>query len=496
MEYITLILCIISLMIRAINIKKEFGNIVLFEGVSFHVKNGEKIALIGRNGTGKTTLFRLITKEESLTQGDIVFEDEKIGYLTQEFDFPKDMLLGEYIEQMSSRDKDPWKVVKILSKLGLDVDEYQEVSTLSGGEKMRLKLAELLYNDATTLLLDEPTNHLDIDGIQWMKRFISSFKGSVMLISHDRDLLNSVVDRVFEIDEGKILQFDGNYDEYLQKKGRWLEVRELEYNRFVERKKKLEVMLKKARMGIIRSRTGSATEAVKKRIEREIVKRKVDEYDRKEYSEFTIDGATHSSKLILRVSNVSKSFGEKEVLKDISFEMRGKEKVWLFGKNGEGKTTLLRMILGEESIDSGTIQVGENVNVGYFEQKQRPLDIDTKLIDYYSLKTNVTYYNIPKVLGRYLFSSDDLSKQIKTLSPGQQARLKFALFAEESSLTPYQLLILDEPAQHLDIETKEVVERAINDFQGAVILVSHDVYSVGKININRGIEIRDGFLCK
>src|SRR5690606_24666451 len=187
-------------------------------------------------------------------------------------------------EDIAKENHDTWRIEMIVGKLGMHLDPYQEIQTLSGGEKMRLKLAQLLYNNPTTLLLDEPTNHLDIKGIQWLKTFINRFEGSILLISHDRDLLNDTVNKIFEIDEKKRLVFDGNYNDYLNQKERWKEIRQQQYNRFLEKKTRLEILLSKAQSGAIRSRSGSATEAAKKRIEREVTKREVKEYDRKEYS--------------------------------------------------------------------------------------------------------------------------------------------------------------------------------------------------------------------
>jgi ATP-binding cassette subfamily F protein 3 len=197
---------------------------------------------------------------------------------------------------------------------------------------------------------------------------------------------------------------------------------------------------------------------------------------------------------VLRVSNATKKYGDRTVFEGIDLEIRGGEKIWLFGENGQGKTTLVKAILGLESLDGGEIKIGENVNIGYFEQKQNPLNIEEKLLEYYSKNTLTDYYSVPNALGKYLFTEEDLNKPVRLLSPGQQARLKFALFAESSGRKAYQFLILDEPAQHLDIETKEVVERAINNFSGAVLLISHDLYSIQSIDIDREIELANGKL--
>lgn len=478
-------------MIKGVALTQEFNNTILFKDINFSISAGEKIGLIGRNGTGKSTLLKIISGLQTPSSGKVSLDNEKIGYLQQEFDFSEGMLVGEYLEEICKKDNDIWTVEMILGQLGLTVDHYQEISTLSGGEKMRLKLASILYQNPTTLLLDEPTNHLDILGIQWLKGFIKSFKGTVILISHDRDLLNTVSKDIFELDQTMLLRFHGNYTDYVESKRNWIENKELEFKRFSDQKKKLEILLKKAQAGIIRSRSGNATEAAKKRIDREITKREVKQYQRKEYAELNIQGKVHDTKLVLRVENISKSYGDNTILKDISFEIRGGEKIWLFGENGVGKTTLVKCILGLEDIDGGNIKLGENINVGYFEQKQKPMIEDDRLLDYYQKHTNYTYFQVPSILRKYLFTQDDILKPVRLLSPGQQARLKFSLFSERSSMEEYQFLILDEPAQHLDIETKEVVEQSIDNFRGAVLLISHDVYSVNQMKIDKVFRLQD-----
>jgi ATP-binding cassette subfamily F protein 3 len=480
-------------MIKVVDLKKEFNSQTLFKDVNFHISSMERIAIIGRNGMGKSTLLKILNSEELPTSGSISIVNERIEYLTQEFNFPTGCLVGEYFEDITREDNDNWRMEKIVGQLGLEVDPYREILTLSGGEKMRLKLASLIYNNPTTLLLDEPTNHLDIIGIQWLKSFIRGFKGNIILISHDRDLLNDTVKTIFELDHGTLLRFDGNYDDYVEKKKLWISNKEREFNRFTEKKKQLEGLLKKAQAGIIRSRSGNATESYKKRIDREITKKEVIQYKKKEYSNLVIHGDIHDSKLVMRVNNLTKSFNDKTVLKDISFEVRGKEKIWLFGQNGMGKSTLIKCLLGLEKFE-GELTLGESINIGYFEQKQKPMEEEDRLVDYYSKYAGLSYFEVYGALEKYMFTKNDLIKPVNLLSPGQQARLKFALFAQNSSKNNYQLLILDEPAQHLDIETKEVVEDSINAFNGAVILISHDLYSIQRLNIDRTFKLENSIL--
>lgn len=481
-------------MVKGVDLTMEFDGNMLFNNLNFSINTGEKIGLIGRNGTGKSTLLKILSSELKPTSGKVFLFNENIGYLTQEFEFKKDTLVGEYLEEVCQNNGDIWNVKKILSQLNLEVDDYKLIETLSGGEKMRLKLCSILYEKPSLLLMDEPTNHLDIEGISWLKSFLRGFKGSVIIISHDRSLLNEFSNTIFELDQKTLLRFDGNYTDYVFSKKDWIEKREKEYNRYIEKKNRLEILLKKAQEGKIRSRSGSATEAAKKRIEREVIKKEVQKYSNKKYNNISIAGNVHKDKLVLRAKNVFKRFGSKEVLKGVDFEIRGKEKIWLFGKNGSGKSTFIKCLLGIEKTDNGGIEIGNNIKIGYFEQKQKPLEIDEKLIDFYYRKTNNSYYQIPKVLEKYMFANDDLSKPVRLLSPGQQARLMFSLFSEGSSNEELHLLILDEPAQHLDIETKEVVEKCINDFEGSVLIISHDLYSMEQIDISKVITLEDGKL--
>jgi len=467
-------------MLRVTNLSKEVGSKTLFREISFLLGNNEKIGLIGRNGTGKTTLLRIIAGAENPSEGRVLLQNEKVGYLTQEFDLPMKQMIGEYIEEVANQNNDLWRIKKILGKLDFFPDEYQEISSLSGGEKTKLMLGKLLYSSPTLLLLDEPTNHLDIFGIQWLKEFVRDYKGIVIMISHDRDLLNSTVDQIFEIDQEKLLTFSGNYDDYVEQKSGWIEKQAGLYHRYQKRKIQLESLLKQAQI------RKASVGAIKTKIRHDVDEKEVKRYTDKQYKSVDITGKAPSAKLIARARNISKSYGEHKVLSNISFEIYGNDKIWLFGPNGIGKTTLVKCLIGEHSPDRGSIQIGNNVNTGYFAQKQTPETTKAPLFDYFKETTGLYESEVYSALGRYHFTKDDLETPIYLLSPGQQSRLKFAIFALGSQKTGgYQFLILDEPGHHLDIPTKEVIEQCIIDFKGAVLLISHDVYSVEQIGINR-----------
>lgn len=365
-------------------------------------------------------------------------------------------------------------------------DEYQEISTLSEGQKMKLQLLITLLGEPTALLIDEPTNHLDIEGILWFEEYIKDLDKTVLMISHDREFLNNTVDEIWEIDNKKLLVFVGNYDNYKEEKLKLINKWNEEYVRFMRNKAQLEKLLVRARTMNI-SRKGG-TGQVKSRIKREIEDNKKEKYiDKKMHNLNFETGITHS-KLMVRFDEVSKNYGSTKVFEDLSFEVRGGEKVWLFGANGEGKTTIVKLIIGEEQHSSGEIKIGENIKIGYFAQKQTHLDYDKVLLPYFIEETGCYYGDAFGQLRKFMFEKDDLKKRIGSLSPGQRARFAFALFAYKN----YDMLVLDEPDNHLDLDTKEVLEEALSEYRGTLLLISHDRYFVERAGIEKVLNLSEG----
>lgn len=482
-------------MIKVNNIRKVYDSDVVFDGITFSIRTGEKVALLGRNGVGKSTILKIIAGLETVDLGNI-FIGQSISYLKQEFEPYPDIMVGEYMERLSAENYDYWYIESLLGKLGFQRDIFTYIDNLSGGERMRLELATLLYSNGedSTILMDEPTNHLDIVGIGWLEKFINKYKGTILFITHDRELINRCADRIIELDDGKAISYNGNYDYYILEKESYIENRRLEYNRFMERKKRLDELLEKARRGIIRSRSGNATESIKKKIEREVIKNSVSQYESVTYQSISIESDAYRNKLILRLDSLSLSYAEKEVLKDINLEIRGTEKIWLMGRNGAGKSSLIKCILGIEKDYSGTVKIGESVKIGYFAQKLSPLVDKTILSAYLEKNTSVSHYSIQKLADKYLFSDELMKKPICLLSPGQQARVQFAIFAEKSKDEKYNFLILDEPGQHLDIMTKEMIESVLNEYGGAMLIVSHDLYAMSRLDIDNIISLEEGVI--
>lgn len=475
--------------ITAKDLKKAYGDRVLFENADITISGNVKIGLVGKNGCGKTTLFKILNGVEEATKGNINFQNEVIGYIPQEFDLPDEMV-GEFLEKQLEAAWDFYKIEVIAGQLNFhNFDPYQNLHTLSEGQKMKVKLIEALLTEPTTLFIDEPTNHLDIEGILWFEDYIRRLPASVVMISHDRQFLNNTVDEIWEIENGKILRFVGDYDNYKTEKLKLIDKWDQEYVLFLKHKAHLEKLLENTRK-IKSGKRGKAIQAVKKRIEREVEGNKKEKYVSKKISTINFETEAHANKLIVRLDNVTKYYGEKKVFENLDFELRGKEKIWLYGPNGSGKTTLVKMITGFENWNSGELKLGENVSVGYFSQTQVQFNMDNTVLAEFCEQTGCYFAQAYGYLRKFLFEKEALQKRIFQLSPGERARFAFSIFANKN----YDLLILDEPDNHLDIETKEVIEESLRKFNGAVLLVSHDRYFVEMVGIDRIVNLKDGSL--
>lgn len=480
-------------MITAKNLTKKYGDVSVLNGVDFKLGNGKKIGLVGRNGCGKSTLFRIINHVEEPTAGGIDVQNEVAGYIPQEFDFPN-ITVADYLESSLDGSWEYYLIDKLVEKLEFNnYEPTQKLPTLSEGQKMKVKLIEVLLKNPTTLFIDEPTNHLDIEGIMWFENYVKSLKATVIMISHDRSFLNHTVDEIWEIEAGKLYQFVGDYDNYRTQKLKLIDKWNEEYVRFLRKKAQLEELLAHARQIKDGKARSGAVGSAKKRMEREVTSKPKEEYISKKIKGLNFATDIRPGKLMVRCSNVAKSYGKNQVFTNLDFELRGQEKLWLFGPNGAGKTTLVKMIMGDEPTTAGEVKVGDNVKIGYFAQVQNAIreGEDTRNIqEIFTASTNCFYYDAKGYLKRFLFTEDDLAKRIWQLSPGERARFAFAIFAHKD----YDLLILDEPDNHLDIETKEVIEDSLRKYQGTLLLVSHDRYFVESVGVNKVLNLKDGAL--
>lgn len=503
------------IMVSVQNLTVDFGKFLLFNDISFLLSKGEKVGLVGKNGAGKSTLLKLIAGEEKPNSGTISMpKDFLIGYLPQQLNYSDtgslkeealkafaneikiqneidelthqianrtDYESDEYaklLEQLTEKNErlalfQPEKMEaqteKILKGLGFsDRDMHRATSEFSGGWRMRIELAKILLKNPDIFLLDEPTNHLDIESIQWLENFLKAYKGTVVVISHDRKFLDNLTQRTIEISLGKVYDYKVPYSQYLQ----------LREERFIQQKAAYEnqqKMIQDTEKFIERFRY-KATKAVQvqsriKQLEK-LDRIEIDELDRRHIA-IKFPPAPRSGTIVVEGNRLVKKYGEHLVLNDIDFTIERGDKVAFIGKNGEGKTTLIKMILGETDFQ-GELKIGHNVNIGYFAQNQEQYLDENKTvfetIDDVAVGDMRT--KVRDILGAFMFSGETVDKKVQVLSGGERARLAIA----QLLLQPYNLLILDEPTNHLDIPSKDILKRALQEFDGTVILVSHDRY--------------------
>lgn len=500
-------------MLRLEHITKSYSSI-LFDDLNFTLGSKEKVGLVGLNGCGKTTLFKIIAGLEEPDSGSVVISHERIAMLPQEFSLPHRLLVGEFLENLVDHPQtEMYRVNIILAQLNLtDLDDYTPLDHLSDGQRMKLYLTQLLMgkdasrqtrnHDHTSknhhsdhpplLLLDEPTNHLDIDGILWLERFICKYDGISLFISHDRAFLNAICDQIFEIDEQKLHIYIGNYDDYLDQKAERIELRRQHFVRQEKKRKQLEQLVENSQTIGNGSKRGNAVEAAKKRLYREVVKDEIDLYTQKQIKAFSIAGSVHPSKKMLDVKSIEFAYpqADQQTIRTSSLTLYGGEKFWILGPNGSGKTTFIKLLMGLLTPQKGSITWGNTISYAYFSQNQTHLPMDKKVAEFFMEQTGISFEHSFGALNKFLFDKTQRDAPIGLLSPGQRARLSFAVFAQKD----YDFLILDEPTNHLDIETKELIEQALASFSGNIILISHDRYFVKNVGPKRAAEIKKGVL--
>lgn len=505
------------------NLNKSFGIDSILENVNFTVNEYDKIGIIGVNGTGKTTLFKIISGIYGYDSGDIyTSKDCEIGYLEQNTNFHsentileevlevfKDViemekylrdlehkiseessntnsttlekLMNEYsnkLEAFSDMNGYGYKseAKGVLKGLGFsDEDMDKPISILSGGEKTRVLLGKLLLKKPTLLLLDEPTNHLDSEAIEWLEVFLKQYKGTVILISHDRYFLDQVVNRIFEIHNKKLKTYNGNYSDFI--KASAIE-KELELKKFEDQQKDI----KKQEESIERLKAFGREKHLKRARSKEKALAKVDVLDKPEAyrkkAKIEFNPSVTSGNDVLQLRDISMGYGERILFKDLNLDIYRGEKVALIGANGIGKSTLFKIIMNEITPLSGDIKFGTNVNVSYFHQEQKTLNLDNTIIDeIWDTNDKLTQTEIRNMLGSLLFEDDDVFKKISTLSGGERARIAILKLI----LSKANFLLLDEPTNHLDIDSKEVLEEALENYTGTIFTISHDRYFLNTV---------------
>ncbi len=523
------------------SISKSYGTQDVLDDFSMSVNKGEKVALIGANGSGKTTIFKIINGQEHFQEGNLSLRNEiSVGLLDQipEFDLKntiyeelltvfKDLQkmeeklkkLEKEISTFKKEDKDHHKleklmddystlsheyeirggygyenkIIQVASGLGFDKSDLEKkISYLSGGEKSRVGLIKLLLKEPDLLLLDEPTNHLDIPSMQWLEQFLIDYDGAVIIISHDRYFLDQVIERIVEIDNGRDEKYYGNYSYYLEERKRRFEQKMREYKNQQKKIKKLEESIHQLRVWG-RSRDSEKmfkrAKAMEKRLER------IDEIDKPtlhgKKMDLDLDFNRRSGDEVLKVSNLDKSFEDNTLLKDLNLDVYWQDKAVIIGANGSGKTTLLDIINGDIRPDKGEVKIGASVKMGYYRQEFEKFnpedDLVTTLVKACSMKIN----EARNALGAFLFEDNEVFKKVKDLSGGEKSRLRLLQLMNGD----YNFLILDEPTNHLDLPSREVLEEVLQDYPGTLLVVSHDRYFINKI-INHTYELENNKLKK
>ncbi|UOQ91787.1 ATP-binding cassette domain-containing protein [Halobacillus shinanisalinarum] len=501
-------------MITLKDVYKIIGGKVLFESLTFEINEGQKLGLVGRNGSGKSTLFRLITKEESLDDGDLFIKKGlSIGYLKQipdeftgtakeylEEAFNELKHLAEEMKQLENKMKDPARMEKALAAYGELQDQFTELggyeieslisqvangikvegllhqpfTYLSGGEKTKLSLARILLEKPDVLLLDEPTNHLDLVAIEWLEQHLQHYKGTVCMISHDRSFLDRVVSGIVDLESGEARSYKGNYSSFEQQKEEKLLA---EFHQYQEQQKKIKKMKEAIRR--LRQWANEANppnpKLFKKAKSMERALEKMEKLNRPVLDPkkmgLSLQAEDRSGNDVLIADHASKHYESRRILTGVDLQLRYKERLAIVGANGSGKSTLLRLLLGQEMPDSGVIKQGSSIQIGYLPQNPlQGVDDQQRMIDYFRQYIRVTEGQARHLLAAFMFYGYDVFQKIAHLSGGERMRLKLAIFMHEG----VNLLVLDEPTNHLDVESQEVLEEALQHFEGTVIGVSHD----------------------
>ena len=518
-------------MISLDNLTVSYGGWTLFDGISFLINEKDRIGLVGKNGAGKTTLLRIITGEQQPTEGAVSINGEcTIGYLPQQMRvadtttlkaetekaFEEVLRLEAEIASLTTQiaertDYESEEYADLLHKLNDAQDHYhilggdtreadiektllglgfkrtdfdRATSEFSGGWRMRIELAKLLLRRPSIFLLDEPTNHLDIESIQWLEEYLKSYNGAVLLISHDRAFLDNVTTRTVELSLGHIYDYKVPYSKFVELRAERRAQQMAAYENQQRLIEKTEEFIEKFRYKPTKSNQVQSRIKQLERLERI----EVEEEDLATLN-IKFPPAPRSGQIVAEVKEVGKAFGEKRIFSDFTFTLERGQKIALVGRNGEGKTTMARMLLGELEQSEGTIKLGANVNIGYYAQNQDDLmDGEFTVFDTLDrVAVGDIRTRLRDILGAFLFRGEDIDKKVKVLSGGERSRLAMARLM----LEPYNLLILDEPTNHMDMRSKDILKRAIQKYDGTVVVVSHDRDFLDGI-VDRVYEFRDG----
>ncbi|MTI56945.1 ribosomal protection-like ABC-F family protein [Geosporobacter ferrireducens] len=516
------------------NIEKYYGANKVLGDITFEIGNGERIGVVGQNGSGKTTVFKIIAGIEKQDGGFLsIRKNTTLGYLDQIPAFPEatkvlDVLNSAFEELLILKDHMHQLEQEMAHALPMQLDEimkrYGEVqlryehqggynmeeklskvcsglkfseafldrsfSSLSGGEKTSAILGKILLQGPDVLLLDEPSNHLDLESIEWLEDYLKEYKGTVLIISHDRYFLDRVVHRVIEIEDGKAAVYEGNYSYYVEEKEKRLL---LQFEAYTDQQKKIKAIENAIKdLRDWGNRGGNEkffrrAASMQKRLD------KIEKLDRPQLDrakiQLQLGGEQRSGKDIFVVKNLRKTFDDQVLLDQLNFQMRYGERIGLLGKNGSGKSTLFKILLEQLPYDGGEIKVGANLRIGYLEQEIAFPREDATILEVFRHQVPVPEGMARSILAKFLFYGNDVFKKAGTLSGGEKSRLKLCLLMQED----LNLLVLDEPTNHLDIDSREALEEALTDFVGSILFISHDRYFINRMT-NRIVELENGRL--
>lgn len=514
------------------DICKSYGIRDVLKDITFSINDGDKVGIIGANGEGKSTLFKIITKEISQDSGEIFIDKNKtLGYLSQNLALDSDkniyeealsvfeelLNIEERLSSLEIKMNEPYdennasyhdklikdyttlqdiyshkggyvykgEISRVLKGLGFTEDDfYKSINTLSGGQKTRVALCKLLLRKPDIILLDEPTNHLDLEAISWLEDYMKNYKGTVLVISHDRFFLDSVTTSTFEVIGGKVECYNVPYSKFIDLRKKNYEAKLKAYNLQQAEIKRQEAIIEKFR-SFNREKSIRAAESREKALDK--MERIEAPTHEKEGSKIKFEASIKSGYDVLHIEDMAKFYGEKTLFTNLNIDLKRGEKVALIGENGRGKTTLFKIIMDKVEADRGIKVLGTNVNVGYYDQEQSDLNLDKTILDeVWDEFPNLTTSKLRSYLASFLFTGDDVFKIINTLSGGEKCRINLL----KLMLSKSNLLLLDEPTNHLDIISREALEDAILEYDGTLMVISHDRYFLNKV-IGRILELKE-----
>lgn len=514
------------------NISKYFGIDMILKDVTFNVNEGEKIGLIGANGAGKSTLFKILTNQMEYDEGELYIDKSKeLGYLSQNLSldsnntiytevltvFDSLMEMEARLKTLEEKMNEPYdaskveyhnkiirdyttltevyenrggytykgEISRVLKGLGFTENDFDKpIAILSGGQKTRVALCKLLLRKPEILLLDEPTNHLDLDAIEWLEGYLKEVKGSIVVISHDRFFLDAITNKTVELLGGRVETYNGNYTAFIDLKEKNREVQQKAFDlQQAEIKRQEEI--------IARYKSFNREKSIKAAESRQKALDKMERLDapvrEAKASRIRFETQIKSGNDVLYIENLKKSFGEKLLFEGLNLDIKREEKIAIIGENGRGKTTLFKIIMDKEPSDCGVKVLGKNVFLGYYDQEQSNLNESKAIIDeVWDDFPHMTTTEVRTALAAFLFTGDDVFKKISTLSGGEKCRINLL----KLMLSKSNFLLLDEPTNHLDIMSREALEEAILNYNGTIILISHDRYFLNKI-INKIYELNE-----